>query len=264
MSRVEPRLGRDDAVECVEEPHIVGDRRVEQCVVRVDVRGLRWVGRSRKWIHPNAFPICDCVGDVGVGGAAIVRPQQRIGLIRGRRHRDVSLGDIALMVGRQDEVPAARALVDARYSDVFDRGLPAVVDRADDRAGIGGRDLHHHRTDVCGVEERHEVDGVGVGREGLVLPADRPRPEHDLVGRSTQLDHLTSHQLEVDRGHTPDHRLDGAAVHGPVGDLGRVRRRTRCRFRSLPQLSHDAPPRSGCRHSTAGQVSSRPFVGPSL
>ena len=67
------------------------------------------------------------------------------------------------------------------------------------------------------------VSGLG---EGLVLPADRPRPEHDLVSSSAELDHLAAHQLEVDRGHAPDHRFDGTSMRCPVGDFGRVRRRT--------------------------------------
>ena len=68
------------------------------------------------------------IGDIGVRGTAIVRPQHRKGLIRRRRHREVSVGHTAVMVRWQDEVLTARPLVDTRDPDVFDRCLPAVVD----------------------------------------------------------------------------------------------------------------------------------------
>ena len=53
----------------------------------------------------------------------------------------------------------------------------------------GRRDLDHHRP-VLGVEERHEVDDVGIGRQRLVLPVEQAGPVDDLVGLAAELQHL--------------------------------------------------------------------------
>ena len=102
-------------------------------------------------------------------------------MIGTRRQGDVTLGNLVLVARRQDEILAAFALVHARRPDVFQGRLPAIIDGADNRAFIGRRDLQHDRPDIFRVDERHEVDRVGVGRQGLVLPVERTGPVDDLV-----------------------------------------------------------------------------------
>jgi hypothetical protein len=66
---------------------------------------------------------------------------------------------------------AARALVGAGRTDVLQRGLPRIHDAAVDDAVAGRRNLDHDRS-VLRIEERHEVDHVGIGRQRLVLPVE--------------------------------------------------------------------------------------------
>ncbi len=129
---------------------------------------------------------------------------------------------MSLVAGRKNEILASLALVDAGGADVFDGGLPAVIDGAGDGAGVGGRDFEHHGSGVPGVVEGHEVEGVGVGGEGLVLPVEETRPEDDLVAALASLgvvDHGLDHAVEVDGGHAPDDSLDGAAAKGALGEI---------------------------------------------
>ena len=86
---------------------------------------------------------------------------------------------------------------------------------------IRRRNLQHHRPDILGVVEGHEIDRVGVGRERLVLPTDGPRPIDDLVEVAFGVVHRLEHQLGIDRRHAPDDGLDGAAVQRPLGQFGR-------------------------------------------
>ena len=92
---------------------------------------------------------------------------------------------------------------------------------AGDRTVIRRRDLEHYGTNVLGAEERHEVDGIGVWRQKLVLPVGRPRPVKDLVdGTLSVTDHRLRHQFEVDDGNAPDDRLDGPAMHRALSQFG--------------------------------------------
>ena len=102
----QPRLCLHDAVQSVEEPRIIGNSRVEQYIDRID---KRWYpgGSQRRALHPNAFAIGDCVGDVTVSGTAIVRPQQRIRLLCRRWWRSRPVGDVAVMVGMDRYLPPA-------------------------------------------------------------------------------------------------------------------------------------------------------------
>ena len=83
---------------------------------------------------------------------------------------------------------------------------------------VGGRNLQHHGPDILGVEEGHEVDHVGVGRERLVFPVRQTRPIDDLIGLALgAADHRLKHQVEIDRRHAPDDRLDSATLDGATG-----------------------------------------------
>ena len=126
------------------------------------------------------------------------------------------------------------------------------------------RNLQHHRPDVLRVEERHEVDRVGVGRERLVLPGQRPRPVDDLVEVAARpVDHRLEHELVVDRRHAPDDGLDGAAVQGAFRELidaGLLSESLRCKASHRQSASQGGDEEAewaiGCRHC---HVPSAPF-----
>ena len=127
---------------------------------------------------------------------------------------------------------AAFALVGARRPDILQRHLPNVHHRPVDHAVVGRRDFQHHRAGVLGIEERHQINHVGIRSERLVLPVRQARPIDDLIGLTLgAADHRLEHQLRVDRRHAPDDRLDCAPLNGAAGEiLGRkILRLRRCR-----------------------------------
>jgi hypothetical protein len=70
------------------------------------------------------------------------------------------------------------------------------------------------------IEERHEVDRIGVRRQRLVHPVERTAPIDDLINLGLRLSqHFLPHQFVVDGGHAPDHGLDGAARDGTAGQV---------------------------------------------
>ena len=78
---------------------------------------------------------------------------------------------------------------------------------------------------VLGVEERHEVERVGVRHQRLVVPVQGLSPVDDLVHLARRLaEHLLTHQIVVDRGHAPDDRLDGTPLQRVLGQLRTGRR----------------------------------------
>ena len=78
----------------------------------------------------------------------------------GRRPGDeVAVGDVAVVIGRQDQVLAALALVRAGEADVGDVALPDVVDEAQ---RVRGR-LDHERPVGLEVQVVRAVGGLGVG-----------------------------------------------------------------------------------------------------
>jgi hypothetical protein len=143
------------------------------------------------------------------------------------------------VAGRQDEVLAALALVNPSRADIFDGGLPVVHDAAVDCSLVSGWDLQHHRADVLGVDEGHQVDDVGVGRQGLVLPVQQARPVHELVEVGLGVtDGRLEHHPVVDRRHAPDDRLHRTPHDGPFAELLGIKRAWHCTCR----LSiHDCP-----------------------
>ena len=181
----------------------------------------RRIGRLRERIELDALGIGDGLGDVGVAAALQHRAQQGVALIGVRRHRDVAGGHfVRVVAGRQNQVLAALALVHAAGSDILDGGLPVVHDAAVEHAVVGRRNLQHHRADVLRVDERHQIDHVGIRRERLVLPVEQARPVENLVEAAFDLaDHLLVHEVVVDRRHAPDHRLDGAALDAAAGQI---------------------------------------------
>jgi hypothetical protein len=83
---------------------------------------------------------------------------------------------------------------------ILQRHLPGVHDGAVDYTVIGGRNLQNHGTGVLGVEERHQIDHVGIRCERLVLPVRQARPVHDLVGLAAELEHLLVHEVVMTAG----------------------------------------------------------------
>ena len=243
---LDPGLALHEAVERLEEAQIVGDRAVEQRVDGIDEARLRRARRLGQRIDPGAPAIGHGLGDVGIAAAAQVGAQQGVAGIGVRPQRDVARGNRALVARRQDQVLAARPLVHAGGADILERGLPAVVDAAGDRALAGGRDLQDDRADILGVVEGQDVDRVGVGRQRLVLPGQRARPVDDLVELHPGAAHGLGQKLEVHRGHAPDDGLHRTARDGAARDLrGRLglrgsplRRRERCQGRKHECRQH--------------------------
>jgi len=178
----DPRLALHEAVERLEEAHVVGDRAVEHDVDRVDELRLRGTRRLRQRVELHALAVRDGFGDVGFAAALEVGAQEGEAAVGARRQGNVAIRDLLFVAGRQDGLFAALALVHAGGADVFDRRLPPVIDASRDRVLlIRWGDLQHHRADVLGVVGREELDRVGIGRKCLVLPRHRPRPIDDLV-----------------------------------------------------------------------------------
>lgn len=100
--------------------------------------------------------------------------------------------------------------------------LPRVVDAACDRGALfRGRNLQHHRPDILRIEEGEDVNRIRIWSQRLVFPAERSRPIDDLVEVRFGILHRLKHQLCVDRRHSPDNRLDRAAVQRALGQLCR-------------------------------------------
>ena len=113
------------------------------------------------------------------------------------------------------------ALVGAEQPGIFERHLPDVDDVGVERSvSIAGRHVDERSDRILGVEERHEVDRVRIGRERLVAPVERTAPIDDLVHLAVRLaEHFLQHQVVIDRRHAPDHGFDGAALGGTLREL---------------------------------------------
>src|SRR6478736_8747239 len=165
----------------------------------------------------------------GLAAALQDRTEQGIALIIAGRQNDKAIWRRALMARRRDQIIAARAPVRAGRADILQCGLPGVHDAAVYDAIAGRRNLDHHWP-ILRVEEGHEVDDIGVGSQGLVAPVEQTRPVNNPVGLATELKHLLVHEVGIDRGHSPDHSLDGPALEGTArkvvcGEVLPVRRR---------------------------------------
>ncbi len=82
--------------------------------------------------------------------------------------------------------------------------------------------FEHYWSGVFRVEERHEVNRVGVRGEGLVLPVKETRPVDDPVTTLACLsvmDHRLVHAVEVDRRGPPDDSLDGTSQQRAPGKI---------------------------------------------
>ena len=96
--------------------------------------------------------------------------------------------DVLVPVERPTPAPATGevlikvAAAGVNRPDVFQRHLPGIHDRAVDHAVVSRRDFQHHWTGVLGVEERHQINHVGIRRERLVLPVRRSRPRSSRAG----------------------------------------------------------------------------------
>jgi hypothetical protein len=84
---------------------------------------------------------------------------------------------------------------------------------------IAGRKVEDDGT-ILGVEEDHEIEGVRIGCQRLVVPIKRASPIDDLADFAGRLgEHLLKHQVIVDRWHAPDHRFDSATLDSAIGKL---------------------------------------------
>jgi hypothetical protein len=97
--------------------------------------------------------------------------------------------------------------------------LPDIHDGAGDRAVIGGWNLEHHRPHVFRVDERRQVDRIGVRSQSLDLPVRKARPVGDLIEAALVARQCLVHELEVDGWHAPVDGLDGAALHRASSQL---------------------------------------------
>jgi hypothetical protein len=79
--------------------------------------------------------------------------------------------------------------------------LPDIHHRAVDHAIVGQRDFQHHWTGVLRVEERHQINHVGIRRERLVFPIRQARPIDHLIGLALgAADHRLKHRSRLTAG----------------------------------------------------------------
>ena len=151
-----------------------------------------------------------------------VRPDQRVAAPRIRLQRLIARGHLVFVARRQHQQFDTGALVDAEQSTILERLLPDIDDVGVERAVYTcRRNLDHDRPNIPGVEEGHEIQRVGIGRQRLVLPVQRLAPIDHLVHFPWRLgQHFLQHEIVVDDGHAPDHSLDSAAARKTI-----VRRR---------------------------------------
>jgi hypothetical protein len=186
---------------------------------------LRSVARRKsafEGIELDPLAVGDGLGHVGLAVALEDRPQESIALVVVCLQGDVTGRRLVLVSRRQDQVLPSLALVQAGWSHVLDGRLPAIVDRTGDGASVRRWDFEHDWTDVLRVEEGHEVDGVGVGSKGLILPVEQARPIDDLVATLAGLgvvDHGLVHAVEVHGGCASDDGLNGTALDHALSDI---------------------------------------------
>ena len=178
---------------------------LDACAQRVDLEPLAVIDRSR---------------DVGAVVTLEIRTEQHVAAKRVRLQRDVAVGRLVCVTRRQDQILAALAFVGAEQPGIFERHLPHVDDVGVERSvSIAGRQVENDRA-ILGIEERHEVDRVRIGRERLIAPVERPAPIDDLVHLAVRLaEHFLQHQVVIDRRHAPDHGFNGAALGGTLREL---------------------------------------------
>ncbi len=90
-------------------------------------------------------------------------------------------GAFFLVARREDEILPALTFVRPGWAYILERRLPGIHDCADDGATLGRWKLDDDRPHVLGIKVWREIDDVGVGREGLVLPVEQLRPVQQLV-----------------------------------------------------------------------------------
>ena len=101
-----------------------------------------------------------------------------------------------------------------------------------DAVGARRADFDHDGPDIPSVEERHEVERVRIGRQGLVAPIERPTPVDHLVHLARGLgQHFLEHEVVIDDRHAPDRGFDRAALDGALGQLVRRWRLRKGRLR---------------------------------
>ena len=145
-----------ETVERLKESEIARNGAVKDDVDRVDECRRRRILGLRQRINLYALAVCHRLGHVRVAAARKVGAQQGVALVGLRLQYDVALRRIARVSRRQDQIFAALAFVDAGRADIFQRSLPTIVDASGDRAvGSSRRNLHHHRSDVLRIEQRH-------------------------------------------------------------------------------------------------------------
>src|SRR5215472_6137912 len=108
----------------------------------IDEFSCRLVRGLREQIKFNALRVCDSLFDVGIASTLQDGTQQGVALIGVRRHRNIAIGYLDLLVARwQEEIFAAFSLVHTTRSYILDSGLPVIHDATVDQAIICWWDL---------------------------------------------------------------------------------------------------------------------------
>lgn len=124
------------------------------------------------------------IGDICVTATLQNRTQQCVVLIIVRAQGDVVVGRLVFEIRWIDEVLPALAFIDARWSNVLEGGLPAVKDGPSNRPIVSRRNLQRDRPRIFSVDERHQVNRVGIGSQRLVFPVGKTGPIDDLIESS--------------------------------------------------------------------------------
>ena len=214
---VDPVFGLDDGVEVIEEGGVVLDGGVEVDVFDVGEGGAGRVRGGGVRVDAHLFAVGDGGGDVGGGVALEVGAEEHVTAEGVGLQREEAGGDLLFVAGRKDDELTAFAFVDAHEAGVFEGHLPDGDDVGVEGAGGSGGGEVEDDGAVPGVEEDHVVEGIGVGREGLIFRVERAAPVDDLADLAGSFgEHLLQHEVVVHGGHAPDDGFDGAGVEEAV------------------------------------------------
>ena len=115
----QPGLALHHSVERLEEAGVVWDVRLEHYAGCIDEHRLRRVASLRQRVELHALRVRDGLRHGRVAAGLKDRAQQRVALEVVRRQHDVTIGNLLLVAGREDETLAALALVHAGRADVL-------------------------------------------------------------------------------------------------------------------------------------------------
>ena len=245
----------DDLVDLLEEAEVVGMNAVERRLGHVDEPGLGRVGGGRQRIDPRRQQ----------GVQPIEGADHHPVRIRRRLEHEVPVGNLALMVRRQEQVLAALTAIRPGVAHVGDVALPQIVDEAQRVR----RALDHRRTVALEVEERRPVGRlrvrrqhdrcrraarIGAGDDVRACP-NRSQPvahrQHRRPRHAVQERVDPPHQVERVVAH-----LDGRRERHPVKELHRAER-------GLQPVRRTERRQLLCRHTRTRRLAQpRPLLPP--